>query len=306
MVPAYILGTVVRKAARAWRTESTWFVSKTPAVRQSPATNKGVLLGKRAYILSPLAKKKKKKGGGWGGLKSPKLGRTPLRPARIHCASACFRNRLIVLWPIPVWLKGEWEKKGGKNKKVKGKKLYKENKRVVFFVRSCHWATGRLNRERTQAERMCSNFPIKEHWKRPHAEWLADARELDSLIKCDVVGRLPAFTKHHLSSDRSLIVQGRLIKNCNSGSFLFCVCVCVFFFPPTIAALKAGKGHKLPVERHYQSSKIFQSSPNKQIIGLQGQMGNGKLVTASCSFPAYPPFDWQHAMCPWNPVYACY
>lgn len=99
MVAAYTFGTVVRKAARAWRTDSTWFVSKTPAVRQSPATNKGILLGKRAYILSPLAKKKKekKKGGVWGGLKSPKLGRTPLRPARIHCASACFRNRLIVL-----------------------------------------------------------------------------------------------------------------------------------------------------------------------------------------------------------------
>lgn len=53
---------MVRKAARAWRIDSTWFVSKTPAVRQSPATNKGVLLGKRAYILSPSPKKKKKKG----------------------------------------------------------------------------------------------------------------------------------------------------------------------------------------------------------------------------------------------------
>lgn len=58
---ACIFRTVVRKAARAWRIESTWFVSKTPAVRQSPATNKGVLLGKRAYILSPLLKKKKRK-----------------------------------------------------------------------------------------------------------------------------------------------------------------------------------------------------------------------------------------------------
>lgn len=181
---ACIFRTVVRKAARAWRTESTWFVSKTPAVRQSPATQQRHT--PRQASLHPFSLAKKK-----GKLKSPKLGRTPLRPARIHCASACCRNRLIVLWPFPVWLKKEWEEK---KEKRKGKKIYKENKRVVFFVHSCHWATGRLNREWTQWERMCSNFPIKEHWKRPHAEWLADARELDSLIKCNVVGRLPAFT----------------------------------------------------------------------------------------------------------------
>lgn len=149
MGPACIFRTVVRKAARAWRIESTWFVSKTPAVRQSPATNKGVLLGKWAYILSPSPKKEKRKK---GKLKSPKLGRTPLRPARIHCASACFRNRLIVLWPIPVWLKREWEQKG---KKRKGKKTYKENKRVVFFVLSCHWATGRLWTGSEHKERGC-------------------------------------------------------------------------------------------------------------------------------------------------------
>lgn len=97
---ACIFRTVVRKSTE----NSTWFVSKTPAVRQSPATQQRHT--PRQASLHPFSLAKKK-----GKLKSPKLGRTPLRPARIHCASACCRNRLIVLWPFPVWLKKEWEKK---------------------------------------------------------------------------------------------------------------------------------------------------------------------------------------------------
>lgn len=64
--------------------------------------------------------------------------------------------------------------------------------------------------DRTRQQRMCSNFPIKELGERPHAECLADARELDSLIKCHVLlGRLPSFTgKLHLSSDHGPIVLG--------------------------------------------------------------------------------------------------
>lgn len=226
--------TVVRKWARAQRIESTWVVSKTPAVRQSPATNKGVLLGEQAYIL-PLSLIPQK-----GKLKSPKLGRAPLGPVRIHCASACCRNRLIMLWPIPVLTKRS------KRKAMKGEKMYKENKGVVFFVLRHHWAKGRLNRERTQWERMCSNFPIKEQWMRPHAECLADVRELDSLIKCYAVVRLPALTKLDLWIHRSLIVQGGLIKNCNAckGSL-------------TTSTLKAQKSHKVPIQWHYQTTDFF-------------------------------------------------
>ena len=55
---ACIFWSVVRKAARARRIESTWFVSRTPAVRQSPATNKGVLPGKASSHPFSLAKKK--------------------------------------------------------------------------------------------------------------------------------------------------------------------------------------------------------------------------------------------------------
>lgn len=55
---ACIFWSAVRKAARARRIESTWFVSRTPAVRQSPATNKGVLLGEASLHPFSLARKK--------------------------------------------------------------------------------------------------------------------------------------------------------------------------------------------------------------------------------------------------------
>lgn len=101
-------------------------------------------------------------------LKSPKLGRTPWKPARIRCATVWFRNRLIVLWPIPGWFK----RRGGK-----WKKMYKANKGVVFFVVfRCHWAKGggAVNGAWTQGERMCSNFAIKKHWKKRGAtRWVA-------------------------------------------------------------------------------------------------------------------------------------
>lgn len=103
---------------------------------------------------------------------------------------------------------------------------------------------GTVNGVWTQRERMCSNFAIMEHWKKkgggPHAEWLADAREPDSLIKCDVVGRLSAFTTLHLSSDCSLIVQVRPIKKRNSCSFFSPASLLLF----TTATLKAGTKKK--------------------------------------------------------------
>lgn len=96
--------------------------------------------------------------------------------------------------------------------------MYKRNKEAVFLFLAVIERQGGCERGMNTAERMCSNFPIKGHWKRPHAEWLADATEPDSLISCHVVHRLPAFLKLHLSSGRGPIVRLGLIKNCNLGT----------------------------------------------------------------------------------------
>lgn len=202
MSQAHVFSTAARKAARAWRMKSTWFVSKIPAVRQTPATNKGVLLGKRVYILSPLLKKTN-----W---KAPNLAGLPWDLER-DCASACFRIRLIVPWPIPVWLK---RRMGEKRRKEKGRNVQREQESCVFVL-SCHWVMGGLNREYTQGERMCF-LSIKGALKEA-TRWVAGWREgtwqPHHMSRCWDVLHSQNFTSQVTTAS---LCKGSLIKNHSS------------------------------------------------------------------------------------------
>lgn len=150
----------MRKAAKAWRIESAWFVSKTPAVRQSPATNKGMLLGEWACILSPFYIK----GGNW----KPQTWQDSLETCK---DSLC-------LCLLQKWVDCALTNPSLTKKRLQGKKrenVYKENKRVVFLFLAVT-AKGRLSGDWTQWERMCWNFAIKNHWKRA-TRWVPGWRE---------------------------------------------------------------------------------------------------------------------------------
>lgn len=79
--------------------------------------------------------------------------------------------------------------------KKKKKSEQREQESSVFLL-GCHLGDEEAERGGDTVSEDVGKLCHKDELdKRPHAEWLADATELDSLIKCDVVGGLPAFTK---------------------------------------------------------------------------------------------------------------